>query len=470
MTTGAAGIRPLSTSQISLMVAALLVAVMSFQLNATMLSPAIRDIETELGDGAFAAMSTYFYLAGAVGNVVLVRWSDFIGRKRMMFVVLAVLTVGTVMCIVSTSLPIVLAGRLLQGVSNVTFALAFLIMRERLQDRTFGLCSGIVTAMTGGVAGVDGLVGGYLSDHFGYRSIFVLIGVVGVVGIVLCAAALPADDPERVAPGRMDWKGAALIALGVAGINLFFSAGSASGWASPLALGFIAAAMASLTALVVVEGRIEHPLVNIDALRSREAWPLVLLTILNMGSYLVVLGFIVPYIAEDHDSGFGLNGLTTALVFITPAALIQLATAPLAGRIAVRIGFVTLLRIGQVGGVVVGVLIAMFSHDKVLLAIFVALLGFAYMGVAMTAMGILGVVQAPEDEPGSLPGISNAAYGVGSSLGFAWAGPVVGSGTQSSFTLALWICVGIGVVALAASLVLRPRAGSQAKAAVAPAL
>jgi predicted MFS family arabinose efflux permease len=452
----------LTSRQIVFMVAALLVAVMSFQLNATMLSPAIHDIETELGDGSFAAMSTYFYLAGAVANVVLVRWSDFIGRKRMLYGVLVVLCVGTALCIFSTSLPLVLTGRALQGVSNVTFGLAFLIMRERLSDKAFGTSSGIVTAMTGGVAGVDGLVGGYLSDNFGYQSIFMLIGVIGVLGIVLCWAAVPTDDPARTSPGRMDWVGAALIALGVAGINLFFSAGGNSGWASPLALGFIIAAIVALIALVVVEKRLEHPLVNIDTLRSREAWPLIVATILNMGSFLIVLGFIVPYIAEDKDSGFGLDGLTTALLFITPAAVLQLLVAPLAGRIAVKIGFVTLLRIGQVGGVITVALLAVFAHDKVMLAVLVAVLGFTYMGMAMTAMGILGVVQAPEDEPGSLPGISNAAYGVGSSLGFAWAGPLVGGGTASSFTLALWICVGIGVVALAMSFVLKPRVAKPA--------
>lgn len=450
----------MSGKRVVFMVAALLVAVMSFNLNSTMLSPAIRDIETELGVGSFAAMSTYFYLAGAVANVVLIRWSDFIGRKRMMFGVLAVLSVGTLLCIFSTSLPLVLAGRFLQGVSNVTYGLTFLIMRERLSAKTFGLSSGIVTAMTGGVAGVDGLVGGFMSDRFGYQSIFMLIGVVGVIGIVLCAAAVPADDPGRAPPGRMDWVGAALIALGVAGINLFFSSGGNSGWASPLALGFIIAAMVALVALVVVEKRMAHPLVNIDQLRSREAWPLIVVTILNMGSFLVVIGFIVPYIAEDRDSGFGLSGLTTALLFVTPAAVVQLITAPLAGRLAVRIGFVTLLRIGQVGGVVTVALMAILGHDKVMLAVLVALLGFTYMGMAMTAMGILGVVQAPEDEPGSLPGISNAAYGIGSSLGFAWAGPIVGSGTTSSFTLALWICVGIGVVGFTASVLLRPRVTS----------
>jgi predicted MFS family arabinose efflux permease len=185
---------------------------------------------------------------------------------------------------------------------------------------------------------------------------------------------------------------------------------------------------------------------------------LIAVTILNMSAFMMVIGFIVPFIAEDRDSGFGLDGLSTALLFITPAALAQLITAPLAGRLAVRIGFVTLLRVGQIAGVVLVVLVATLWQERVVLAVLMALLGFTYMGMAGTAMGILGVVQAPDDEPGSLPGLSNAAYGIGSSIGFAWAGPLVGSGTVGSFTTSLWICAGMGVVGLALTLILRPRA------------
>lgn len=79
------------------------------------------------------------------------------------------------------------------------------------------------------------------------------------------------------------------------------------------------------------------------------------------------------------------------------------------------------------------------------------------MGVALTPMMALGVIQAPKDEPGSLPGISNAAYGIGGSLGFAWAGTVVGAGTAASYHSALWICVAIGIGAVVTSLILKPR-------------
>lgn len=447
----------LARRQVAFMIAALVLSVISFQLNATMLGPAFYDIETTLGKGSFAAMSTYFYLAGAVANVVLIRWSDYVGRKRVMLGILALLCLGTLLCVFGTSLPVVLVGRVMQGACNVTFGLAFLIMRERLSGATFGVCCGVVTSINGGVAGVDALLGGFLADRFGYRSIFMLILAVGVAGIVFGWRAVPADEPVAPDSGRMDWVGAALIGLGVAGLILFISSGGDAGWSSPMALAFIVVAIVALVLLVVVEKRVATPLVDIDQMRSRLAWPLIAATVLNMASFMVVAGFIILKIAEDPDSGFGLDGTTTALLFLTPSAVVQLITAPLIGRLAVRIGFVTVFRAGIVGSIAVTSLLAIFAHDKGMLVLLMAAFGCAFMGVTLTAMSVLGVTQAPEDAPGSLPGISNAAFGIGSSLGFAWAGPVVGTGTLNSFNTALWVCAGIGVVALGFSLVLKPR-------------
>ncbi|HYO03736.1 MAG TPA: MFS transporter [Mycobacterium sp.] len=283
----------LSQRRIVFMVAPLVLSVISFQLNATMLGPAFYDIETTLGKGSFAAMSTYFYLAGAVANVVLIRWSDFIGRKRVMLAILALLCVGTLLCVLGTSLPVVLAGHIMQGACNVTFGLAFLIMRERLSGATFGVCCGVVTSINGGVAGVDALLGGFMADRFGYRSIFMLILVVGALGIAFAWRAVPADEPGRAVEGRMDWVGAALIGLGVAGLILFISSGGDAGWSSPIASTFIVVAIVALVLLVVVEKRISTPLVDIDQMRSRLAWPLIVATILNMASFMVLAGFTI---------------------------------------------------------------------------------------------------------------------------------------------------------------------------------
>jgi MFS family permease len=444
--------------QIVAMVTALVLAVVSFALNASMVSPAYHDINTQLGPEAFVTMSTFFYLAGAVANVVLIRWSDYIGRRRVLLIILVVLVIGTVLCVVATSLPLFVVGRALQGTSNITYGLAFLIMRERLSGPMFGVCCGIMASVNGGVAGTDALLGGVLVDRFGYRSIFVVILVVCLAALAFAWRSVPADNGAGVAgaTGRMDWIGAVLIALGVCGINMYFSRGGRFGWLSTPAAAWLAVAAVALIALVVIENRVAHPLAAMKHMRSREAWPLILVTILVMASFMVVLGLVVPALAEDPDSGFGHSATMAALLFITPAAGAQVLTSPLIGRLAVRIDFVTLLRAGLAGGVAVVILLALVVKQQTLVTLVMILFGVAF-GMMMTAMSSLGVLQASDEEPGALPGISNACYGIGASLGFAWAGPLIVPGTVSSFHDAIWICVGIGVLALIFSVVLRPK-------------
>ena len=61
------------------------------------------------------------------------------------------------------------------------------------------------------------------------------------------------------------------------------------------------------------------------------------------------------------------------------------------------------------------------------------LFGIVYNGLLLTSASGMGVVQAADDAPGSRPGISNACFGIGASIGFAWAGPIVGQGTESGY-------------------------------------
>ncbi|WP_234818046.1 MFS transporter [Mycolicibacterium sphagni] len=451
-----ADIDSLSRRQIVLLVTALVFSLMSFSLNATMLAPAVRDINQTLGPGAFVAMSTPFYLAGAIANVVLVRWSDYVGRKRMLIGIVIVMCIGTALCL-STSLPIVVVGRFLQGASNITYGLAFLILRNRLSGATFGICCGVMASINGGVAGGDAFLAGIMTDTWGYRSIFGLILVVGLIAVAFVWKWVPADEHSARAEGRMDWIGAVFIALTVGGITMFLSNGGHAGWTSTPALVWLAVVVVAFIALVVVDNRVEHPLVGLRHIRTREAWPLIVVTVLVMASFMVVLGFIIPSMAEDPDSGFGLNATMTALLFLTPAAVVQVLTAPFVGRIAVRIGFVTVMRIGIVATIVVIALMAVFADHKYAIVALMVVFGFTCCATVLTPLSSLGVLQASDEAPGALPGIANASYGMGFSLGFAWAGPIVGSGTDSTFQQAFWTCVAIGVIALGFSFALRPK-------------
>ncbi|WP_445166455.1 MFS transporter [Mycolicibacterium sp. Dal123E01] len=449
----------LSRREIVLLVTALVFAVMSFSLNATMLSPAVRDINETLGPGAFAAMSTPFFVAGAIANVVLIRWSDYIGRKRVLIGILLLCCVGTVLCL-STSLSIVMVGRFLQGASNITYGLGFMILRARVSGATFGVCCGLMASINGGVAGGDAFLAGIMTDAFGYRSIFLLTTVVGLVAVVFAWKWVPSDgsdEPGSHSEGSMDWIGAVFIALSVGGLTMFMSNGGHGGWTSTPALVWLAVTGAAAVALIVTNNRVAHPVVGLKYIRSREAWPLIVVTILIVGSFMVIQAFVIPSMAEDPDSGFGLNATMTALLFLTPAAVVQILASPFVGRLAVRIGFVTVLRAGILATIVVVALMAVFADDKWAIVALMVVYGITCSAVIHTPLMSLGVLQASDEAPGALPGLANASYGIGFSLGFAWAGPIVGSGTDSTFQHAFWTCVALGVVALLFSFVLRPK-------------
>jgi len=118
----------------------------------------------------------------------------------------------------------------------------------------------------------------------------------------------------------------------------------------------------------------------------------------------MALSYIIPSIAEDYEVCFGASAELTALLFLTPATVAQLISAPLIGRLAVRIGFVTVLRAGLTGAVPVGALLAIFAFDRNVVILLIPVLGFAFGGVAGTALSVLGVMQARADEPGVAAG------------------------------------------------------------------
>lgn len=453
--TGAA--ERLSSTQIVLMVTALVTSVVSFQLNSSMLVPAIGDIEATLGHGAYTDVANYFFLAGAIVSVVFTRWSDYVGRKRVLIATMLVMCVGTALCIVATSVPVMVAGRILQGGCVISFGLSYLILREHLNGPAFGACVGIISSINGGVGGVDAVLGGMMVDHLGYRSIFVLILAVGVAAVLIAWRALPADHFKPQSTGSMDWTGAATLAVAVAGVNLYLTNGGRLGWLSPAALVWVGITVAALIVLILIAGRTANPLIAVAHMRSRQVWPVLTSITLALASFFVVLNFIVPTIAGNGTVGFGMSATTIAVIFLTPAALVGLASAPVAGWLAVRTSFVATLRIGVLATLVVTALIAVFATDKTILIALMVLFGVVYNGLLMTSASGMGVVQAPDDAPGSLPGVSNACFGIGASIGFAWAGPFVGQGTESSFRSALWICVGIGAAALVSTLILRPK-------------
>lgn len=142
-----------------LVLVSLVLVVASFQLNATMLSPAVTDMAVKLDTnvGVIGWSSTIFLAVAAALAIFLPPFSDLVGRKKILIISVSVMLIGTVIVLVSSSPAALIFGRALQGFVGATFALSNLTLHAMLEPKKYGLYIGIVAAMNAGVGGVDTL-------------------------------------------------------------------------------------------------------------------------------------------------------------------------------------------------------------------------------------------------------------------------------------------------------------------------
>jgi len=433
----------LSGRRAALLISSLLLGVLSFQLNASMVTPALPQIAADFGRGADAAapVQSMFFLAGAIAGPVIGRWSDFIGRRAALLLVLGIMGAGTILCITAPTLEMLVTGRFLQGVSSAVFALAYIVLSENLQAKVFGTSVGIIAAINGGL----------MAETLGFRSIFVVVLVLTVIAALCILRLVPAGRPSGIR-GTMDWWGAGSLSLFLVFLTYFVSGGSSAGWTSPTALALLAGTVASFAAFWLIEKRRRHPLIAVHHLRSRQVWPVIATTVLTLAGIFAIINFTVVLLSQDHDGGFGLSASVSALLFLTPAALIGVFAAPLAGWLADRRGWIRILRFGTGLSLVCAVVAALFSTSPVAVLVAVACLGIFYNGLFLTAINGLSVLLSPKEAPAALPGINGASFGIGASLGVVLVAPFAAQATAAGYATALWISVGITAAAFIISL------------------
>ncbi|MBT2534607.1 MFS transporter [Arthrobacter sp. ISL-69] len=437
----------------ALLISTLLLGVLSFQLNASMVTPALPQIAASFGMSADSAapVQSMFFLAGAIAGPVIGRWSDFIGRRAALLLVLGIMGAGTLLCIAAPTVPLLIAGRFLQGVSSAVFALAYIVLSENLHARVFGTSVGIIAAINGGVGGVDGYVGGLMAETLGFRSIFVVVLVLTAIAAGCILKIVPNGRPRGVR-GAMDWWGAGSLSVFLVFVAYFVSGGSAAGWTAPGTLALLAGTVASFTAFWMIEKKRSHPLIATHHLRSRQVWPVIATTVLGLAGIFAVINFTVVLLSQDTLHGFGLSASLSALLFLTPAALIGVFAAPLAGWLADRRGWIKTLRAGTALSLASAIAAAAFSDNQVAVMIAVASLGIFYNGFFLTAINGLSVLLSPEEAPAALPGINGASFGIGASLGVVIVAPVAAQATSAGYATALWISVAITAAAFIVSL------------------
>ena len=405
---------------------ALLVACFAFQLNASMLSPALERMAKELKttDDVIGLTQTVFFTAAALFSLFLPRLGDMIGRRKLLTAMMALTAVGCVLSALAgmtSSVALLFVGRVIQGVAGPTVPVCLIMLRVAVPDpKRYGTLLGVITAVNGGVAGVDALAGGWLAQNFGFGSVFWTMAVIAV----LAAVAVAFLTDESLVPGnhRMDWTGTIALVVAVGALLTIFKElaklSNANFW---LVAGLFLLAALSAVAFWIQEERTSQPLVATVYLKSRSTWALLLTTTLTMTGVFAVMNGLVPGLAQNTGYGPGLGTDVVSFWTLTPYAIAGLLMGPVSGTLAGRFGYRKVLRVGLLGTVIgLGAILAISpSATPVLLLAVNVFVGITYAGMSNIMLNGLGVVLSPSDNPGYLPGLNAGAFNLGAGISFA---------------------------------------------------
>jgi len=280
-------------------------------LDVTVVNVAMPSIQADLGF-AFADLQwvvTAYTLA--FGGLLLLggRAADLLGRRRVFLSGLAIFTAASLASGLAASPEMLLGSRALQGaalLSPAALSLITAIFPEGL-ERNRALAAWAAVGASGAAFGV--LLGGSLTEAFGWEAIF-LVNV--PVGIAVALAAVRVLPPARAAAGtRIDALGALIATASLVALIYALVEADTAGWASLQTLALLALAAAGIAMFVAVERRVRAPLVPLAFFRRRATVTALVLMALGMGTLVSGFFFSSLYLQQV----LGHSALRTGLEF-----------------------------------------------------------------------------------------------------------------------------------------------------------
>jgi EmrB/QacA subfamily drug resistance transporter len=436
------------------------VAALAFALAQTTLIPALGELAHELDTDAsgVAWTLTGYLLSAAVCTPIFGRLGDMFGKRRLLVISLGVFAGGSVVAALANSLEVLVAGRVLQGAGGGIFPLCFAIIRDEFPREKVSSSIGLISATFGIGGGAGLIIGGLLVDGASYHWIFWLGAAMAAGAAVLTELLIP-ESPNR-SPGRVDIRGAVVLAIGLVLPLLAIARANHWGWGSARTLGLIAAGVIVLAFWVWLQKRTVQPLADVELLGR----PPVLMT--NIATLLVGFGMfgsfvLIPQLAEAPSStgyGFGLDATGAGLLML-PGALVMLVAGPFAGVLVRRYGGKLPL---SLGALIAAFALFMMGVDHGTQGAMVAwnIILSIGIGLAFAAMPNLIFDAVPQSETGEATGFNTLVRSVGASLGSQISAAIltgsVVAGTllpsDEGYTTAFVVSAGIAVVAAIVSM------------------
>jgi EmrB/QacA subfamily drug resistance transporter len=370
-------------------------------LDTTIVNVALETLTHELHSSLSAiqwVVSGYTLALAAV--IPMAGWScRRFGARQVLIVSLGLFTAGSALCGLATSTATLVIFRVLQGLGGgMIIPVGQLIVANHAGPARMGRLMGLVSMPVILAPTVGPTLGGLILDHLSWRWVFFVNLPIGIINIALALRLLPATGREGEAAGRFDFRGLALLSLGlpllVYGVSEFGSTGHVDG---PKVLGPVVLSVILLVAFVLHARRVERPLLDVRLFANRVfAWAQLAICVTGALVFGGVLLWPLYFQLVRHESVLH-TGLLSA-----PSGAGICVVLPLAGRLADRFGGGSVARAGVLVAMVATIPLATVSATTPLWVVALTLfvrglgLGFSIIPVTSAAYASLTREQLPD--------------------------------------------------------------------------
>ncbi|MEU9731868.1 DHA2 family efflux MFS transporter permease subunit [Streptomyces sp. NPDC048002] len=313
---------------------ALMIAMMLAMLDNMIIGTAMPTIVGELGGlDHLSWVVTAYTLATAASTPIWGKLGDMYGRKATFMTSIVIFLIGSALSGLAQDMGQLIGFRAVQGLGAGGLMVGVMaIIGDLIPPRERGRYQGMIAAVMA-LAMIGGpLVGGTITDHWGWRWAFYINLPLGAVALALIALVL--HLPKQRAKGGIDYLGVVLLTVGITAIVLVTTwGGTQYAWDSAQIVGLIAAGVVSLIAFTYWQTRAKEPVLPLRIFRSRN---FTLMAVIGFITGFVMFGATL-YLPLFQQSVQGASATNSGLLLL-PMLGAMLVTSVVAGRVTTNTG------------------------------------------------------------------------------------------------------------------------------------
>jgi EmrB/QacA subfamily drug resistance transporter len=290
-----------------------------------------RDLDTSISglEWIVNGYTLSFAVLLAVGG----RLGDIFGRRKMFVAGVIVFTFASTTAGFAPNNFALVASRVLQGMGAAFMMPGTLsIITDVFPPAERGKAIGTWAGVSALALAIGPVLGGFLSEEVSWRAIFYINLPVGIIA-VLAALFIVRESRDTTVGREVDVLGVGVLTVSLTAFVLALIEGNAWGWDSPAILALLAGAVVTMFAFVMVEKRVPAPIIEFGLFKSRNFIGSVIIAFIITFAMMGVFFFLALYMQNI----LGYTALEAGVRFLPTTGLIMV-TAPLAGRLADRVG------------------------------------------------------------------------------------------------------------------------------------